>query len=228
MDWEQESDCLEQALTILRDPDCTLATASYLFWACNPADYLTCNLARLEPEDDPVTGWSVVRDAVLRAAKGGFRPGIAYDPNAEWDTAVRVTPASLCCATSGVDPVVWRDSKDVGSWWPDQLANEIDSATDAEDLFNIATHLDTPESLRLILDSPQLDQGTALLAYWRLRKAQALWTAAAPLVVETESILLAEKLPHVLRYDPSADPANGRLARPSRWTIPTGFLLPTK
>ncbi|WP_166353961.1 DUF4274 domain-containing protein [Phytoactinopolyspora limicola] len=111
--------------------------------------------------------------------------------------------------------------------WPEELADDIAQADNAEELHNIAVFLEDPDPLALVLEHPALDVGTALLAYWRLRRAAIVWTTADALLEHAERLLRSGKLPSVVAYEPIGDPHNEELIRAPRWGIPDVLMRPT-
>lgn len=78
--WERTDEDCATALVLLADPDCSLATASYLFWAVQPLDYLTRNLDEPCKHGDANTPWTVICEAVRGAQLRRFPNSVAYDP----------------------------------------------------------------------------------------------------------------------------------------------------
>lgn len=76
--WEPAEEGCRTALVLLADPDCSLATASYLFWAVQPLEYLTRSLDEPYENGSANTPWSVIREAVRGVHLRRFPDSLAY------------------------------------------------------------------------------------------------------------------------------------------------------
>jgi len=216
--WE---DGVEVLQWIAESDFCSEATALMIFWLSQPEDYIEYSWnAKKFPEYFEVEVFDLIRTIVENFKKGFYKKtDISYDPKEDMPES-DIVPEMMLQATSGEEPYIYYDEKEVSSWFGEYLDSRISRCENEIELFNIGAllHYMDIEIYEKVLNHPLCDKGIALMLFWRLRNY------ANPYGIEEISKEIIRRFENndfreVLKYDPKED-TEIKIQRKAKWTIP--------
>ena len=200
---------------------CSEATALMIFWLSQPEEYTEYSWnAKKLPNYCEIEVFDLIRTIVENFKKGFYKKtDISYDPKEDMPES-DIIPEIMLQATSGEEPYIYYDEKEVRSWFGEYLDNRLYRCDNEIELFNIAAlqKYGEIEIYEKVINHPLCDKGIALMCFWRLRNYANLFGIEE---ISKEIIRRFENNHYheVLKYDPKEDPEI-KIHRKEKWTIP--------
>ena len=206
-------------LWIAQSPLCSQATAAEIFWLSQPQEYQQYKLAsRLRPTARQQV-CALIQVVMQRYPQDyATADDLHFDPAPMWQNQL-VIPAALYKPMPGDPSYVYYTEDDVDHWFPQEWLHQIEQASSAIELFNIAWFMSRPEQAAAILAHPLCDLGIATLVFWRLHSRCSLDVATPALLNQLAHNIESGVYAPVIAYVPAQDPEI-RLPKPPIWEIP--------
>lgn len=206
-------------LWIAQSPLCSQATAAELFWLSQPQEYQQYKLGSKFRSATKQQIFALIQAVMQRFPQDyAAADDIHFAPAPILQGCVEIPPA-LYQPTPGDPSYVYYTKDDVAHWFPQDWLNQIEQASSAIALFNIAWFMDEPEQARAILAHSLCDLGIATLVFWRLQSRCSLDVAKPELLRQLLSKIESGAFAAVISYAPAQDPEL-KLPKPPAWEIP--------
>ena len=204
---------------VAQSPLCSQATAAEIFWLSQPQEYQQYKLAsKLRPEAKQQVF------ALIQAVMQRFPQDYAAADDIHFDPAPMLQgcadiPAALYKPTPGDPSYVYYTEDDVDHWFPQDWLHQIEQASSAIELFNIAWFMSSPEQASAILAHPLCDLGIATLVFWRLHSHCSIDVVTPELLRQLLTKIESGAFVAVISYAPALDPEL-KLPKAPIWEIP--------
>ena len=204
---------------VAQSPLCSQATAAEIFWLSQPQEYQQYKLASKLRSDAKQQVFALIQAVMQRFPQDyAAADDIHFDPAPMLQGSVDI-PAALYKPTPGDPSYVYYTEDDVAHWFPQDWLIQIEQASSAIELFNIAWFMSRPEQAVAILAHPLCDLGIATLVFWRLHSRCSLDVVTPELLHQLLTKIESGAFAEVISYAPALDPEL-KLPKAPAWEIP--------
>ena len=198
---------------------CSRATAAEIFWLSQPQEYQQYKLASKLRSAAKQQVFALIQAVMQRFPQDyAAADDIHFDPAPMLQGCADI-PAALYKPTPGDPSYVYYTEDDVAHWFPQDWLHQIEQASSAIELFNIACFMSRPEQAAAILAHPLCDLGIATLVFWRLHSRCSLDVATPALLNQLAHNIESGAYAPVIAYVPAQDPEI-KLPKTPIWEIP--------
>ena len=206
-------------LWIAQSPLCSRATAAEIFWLSQPQEYQQYKMGQKLKSAEKAQVFTLIQTVLQRFPQDYVAAeDLHFDPAPMLQNQLDI-PAALHEPTAGDPSYVYYTGDDVDHWFPQDWQTQIEQASSAIELFNIAWFMHEPEHARAILAQPLCDLGIATLVFWRLHSRCSLDVVTPDLQREILRNIDNGTYAPVIAYVPAQDPEI-KLPKPAKWDIP--------
>ena len=206
-------------LWIAQSPLCSQATAAEIFWLSQPQEYQQYKLASKLRSAAKQQVFALIQVVMQRYPQDyATADNLHFDPAPMWQNQLDI-PAALYKPTPGDPSYVYYTEDDVDHWFPQDWLHQIEQASSAIELFNIAWFMSSPEQASAILAHPLCDLGIATLVFWRLYSRCSLDVVTPELLRQLLTKIESDAFVAVISYAPAQDPEL-KLPKSPIWEIP--------
>ena len=210
---------VQRMLWIAQSPLCSRATAAEIFWLSQPQEYQQYKLGQKLKSAEKAQVFTLIQTVLQRFPQDYVAAAdLHFDPVPMLQNSLDI-PAALYQPTPGDPSYVYYTSDDVSHWFAQDWLIQIEQASSAIELFNIAWFMHEPEQARAILAHPLCDLGIATLVFWRLYSRCSLDVTTPALLRDLLHNIDSGSYAPTIAYVPAEDDAI-ELPKAAKWHIP--------